>query len=75
MPPPGDLPDPEMEPGSSALQAASLLSEPPGKPEVKMSVDLLFNPVQTYCHSIKVSWFCDLIWNSLYYFMPKLLGI
>ena len=26
-PPPGDLPDPEMEPGSPALQADSLLSE------------------------------------------------
>ena len=28
---PGDLPDPGMEPGSSALQADSLLSELPGK--------------------------------------------
>ena len=31
-PPPGGLPDPGMEPGSPALQAYSLLSEPPGKP-------------------------------------------
>ena len=30
--PPGDLLDPEMELGSPALQADSLLSEPPGKP-------------------------------------------
>ena len=29
---PGDLPDPGTELGSSALQADSLLSEPPGKP-------------------------------------------
>ena len=29
-PPPGDLPDPGMEPGSPALQADSLLSETPG---------------------------------------------
>ena len=29
---PGDLPDPGMEPKSPALQADSLLSEPPGKP-------------------------------------------
>ena len=29
---PGDLPDPEIEPGSSELQEDSLLSEPPGKP-------------------------------------------
>ena len=28
---PGDLPDPGMKPGSPALQADSLLSEPPGK--------------------------------------------
>ena len=28
---PGDLPDPEIEPGSPALQAYALLSEPPGK--------------------------------------------
>ena len=27
----GDLPDPEVEPGSPALQADSLLSEPPAK--------------------------------------------
>ena len=30
-PPPGDLPDPEIEPVSSALQADSLPTEPPGK--------------------------------------------
>ena len=29
---PWDLPDPEIEPGSLALQADSLSSEPPGKP-------------------------------------------
>ena len=33
-PSPGDLPDPGIEPGSPALQADSLLSEPPGKPYV-----------------------------------------
>ena len=32
FPSPGDLPDPGTEPGSSALQADALLSEPPGKP-------------------------------------------
>ena len=31
FPSPGDLPDPGIEPGSLALQANSLLSEPPGK--------------------------------------------
>ena len=31
-PPPGDLPNPGIEPRSPALQGDSLLSEPPGKP-------------------------------------------
>ena len=31
FPSPGDLPDPEVEPTSPALQADSLSSEPPGK--------------------------------------------
>ena len=31
-PPPGNLPDPGLEPGSHALQADSLQSEAPGKP-------------------------------------------
>ena len=29
---PGDLPDPGIEPGSPALEADTLTSEPPGKP-------------------------------------------
>ena len=32
LPSPGDLPDPGIEPGSPALQADSLPSEPPEKP-------------------------------------------
>ena len=32
FPSPGDLPDPGIEPRSSALQADNLSSEPPGKP-------------------------------------------
>ena len=35
FPSPGDLPDPGMEPGSSALQADSFLLEPPGNPIYK----------------------------------------
>ena len=31
FPSPGDIPDPGIKPGSAALQADSLLSEPPGK--------------------------------------------
>ena len=33
FPSPGDLPNPGIEPGSLALQADSLPSEPPGKPK------------------------------------------
>ena len=33
FPSPGDLPKPGIGPGSPALQADALLSEPPGKPE------------------------------------------
>ena len=36
FPSPGDLPNPGVEPGSPALQAESLLSEPPGKPLVRI---------------------------------------
>ena len=32
FPSPGDLPDPGIEPRNPALQAISLLTEPPGKP-------------------------------------------
>ena len=35
FPSPGDLPDPGIEPGCPALQADSLPSEPPGKPQQK----------------------------------------
>ena len=32
VPSPGDVPSPEIEPGSPVLQADALPSEPPGKP-------------------------------------------
>ena len=32
FPSPGDLTEPEIEPGSPALEADALTSEPPGKP-------------------------------------------
>ena len=38
FPSPGDLPDPGIDPGSPALQADALTSEPPGKKELKLSV-------------------------------------
>ena len=33
FPSPGDLPDPGIKPGSPALEADALTSEPPGKPK------------------------------------------
>ena len=35
FPSPGDLPDPGIEPRSPTLQVDSLLSEPPGKPNIE----------------------------------------
>jgi len=43
FPSPGDLPDPEIEPGSPALQADSLTSEPPGKSSVHTSMHKCFH--------------------------------
>ena len=45
FPSPGDLPDPGREPGSPALQADSLPSEPPGKPPTTI---LYYNNVIDY---------------------------
>ena len=41
-PPPGDLPDPGIRPRSPALQADSLSSEPPGKPDLRQGGDIDF---------------------------------
>ena len=40
-PPPGDLPNPGIEPGSPALQADSLPSEAPGTPRVRRGLTKL----------------------------------
>ena len=37
FPPPSDLPNPGIEPRSPALPADSLLSEPPGKPTLRLT--------------------------------------
>ena len=38
FPSPGDLPDPGIEPGSPALEADALTSEPPGKPKLAAKI-------------------------------------
>ena len=48
FPSPGDLPDPGIKPGSLALQADSLLSEPPGKPKSESFSIFFYQPYA--CH-------------------------
>ena len=50
FPSPGDLPTPGIKPGSTALQAAALPSEPPGKPK----------PAIERCNYVKTFSFHDL---------------
>ena len=49
---PGDLPNRGIKPRSPAMQADSLLSEPPGKPKVKVvqSCPTLCNPIDYTAH-------------------------
>ena len=46
FPSPGDLPHPEIKPGSSALQVDSLSTEPPGKPLKPISTPIAVFVVQ-----------------------------
>ena len=46
FPSPGDLPNPEIEPGYPALQVDSLLSELPGKPQTKTTMRYHLTPVR-----------------------------
>ena len=68
FPSPGDLPDPGIEPVSLALQADSLLSEPPGKP-------LIY--IDSIMEDINIKWAGDHIgptfnmWNELRNKPPK----
>ena len=51
IPSPEDLPDPEIEPGSPALQADSLTAELPGKPLLSLLLILkliIFNDLSSH---------------------------
>ena len=50
FPSPGDLPHPEIKPGSSALQVASLSTKPPGKPLKPISTPNAVFVVQLLSH-------------------------
>ena len=58
FPSPGDLPDPGIEPGSPALGADALTSEPPGKPMSNLFSKYLYG---AYLYWKKNSLLC--IWN------------
>ena len=48
-PPPGNLPDPGIKPGSPALDADSSLSEPPGKPRKLHVITGMFKITRKAC--------------------------
>ena len=65
FPSPGDLPYPGIEPGSSALQADFLPSEPPGKPNFSKNFKSCINVcsrkkdnkcITCQCHSVIKLW-------------------
>ena len=49
FPSPGDLPNPGIEPGSPALQADALSSEPPGKPFLVGGRYCFLNSLRVLC--------------------------
>ena len=63
FPSPGDLPNPGIEPGSPALEADALTSEPPGKPIQLLScVQLFVTPWTTACQaSLSITNSCSLL--------------
>ena len=66
---PGALPDPGTEPTSPALQADSLLSEPPGKPLLKLLTTKITHSICTaFCPHVQV-WYC---WAVLLFGTPVL---
>ena len=54
FPSPGDLPDPGIEPGSPALEADTLTSELPGKPQYYQSDFGVDHLVMSMCRSYLV---------------------
>ena len=61
FPSPGDLPNSGIKPGSPALQADSLLSEPPGNPLYKMG--MLIGSVLKGCSEAQAN-YCVLVAQS-----------
>ena len=53
FPSPRDLPDPGIEPGSPALEADPLTSEPPGKPRYHLNQSLIQSKALTLFNFLK----------------------
>ena len=66
-PPPGDLPNPRIEPRSPILQADSLPSEPPGKPFLLYTCMFISTILGSYCVSV----FFFSLHNRLHYVLLK----
>ena len=67
FPPPGNLPDPGIKPKSSALQADSLPSEPPGKPLEQLEIStlkVLFFELSILTISLSASDLCEALLNG-----------
>ena len=54
FPSPGDLPNPGIKPGSPALQADALSSEPPGEALEKVNLELLDNKSPGHNKSVSI---------------------
>ena len=57
FPSPGDLPNPGIKPWSPALQADSLLSEPPGEPHLFIPMNSLFQVLHFFSSRISILFF------------------
>ena len=66
FPPPGDLPEPGIQPESPALAGGFLTAEPPGKPSVHRPCAQCFC---ASCHSVFIM--SMLSWNSCYHYFTN----
>ena len=72
FPSPGDLPKPGTEPRSSALQADSLSSEPPGKPSLLVQFSSVqFSSVTQLCPTLFDPMNCSMPGLPVHYQLPE----
>ena len=56
FPSPGDLPNPGIEPGSPALEADALISEPPGKPRFLVDRINMWNTIYEINSQVRIKY-------------------